>query len=99
MAQLFSLGCARSWFLKAMKRVFSIIGWTAGAFIAAALALGFASGTLFYFLAMSGGQSDAVPHFMGWLGVVVPPIVAAIVLLIGLRGRLPGTRPSHPASP
>jgi hypothetical protein len=82
-----------------MKRVFSIIGWTAGAFIATAMAIGFASGILFYFLAMSGAKSDTVPRFMGWLGIIVPLIVAAIVLLIGLRGRLPGTRPPTPPAP
>ena len=84
--------------LKTMKRVLSIIGWTAGAFIATAMAIAFASGFMFYFLALSGAKSDTVPHFMGWLGMVVPLIVAAIILLIGLRGRLPGTRPPPPAS-
>ncbi len=46
------------------KRVFSVIGWTAGAFIVTGVGIGFVSGILFIFLAMSEDKSETVPQFV-----------------------------------
>jgi hypothetical protein len=82
-----------------MRRVFSIIAWTTGAFfgtaIVAALAAAFATGVLTYLLVWGGSSGSAVDS-VGWAALVLALIfslaVACIVLALGLRGRLPGTR-------
>jgi hypothetical protein len=62
------------------------------------MAIGFASGILFFFLGMTGSMTEAAPRFMGWMVMVVPFLVGGIVLLASLRGRLPGTRPPPSAT-
>ena len=78
-----------------MKRALSIIAWTVGAFFAAtvvaSIAAAFAGGILAYSLADSVSGDGA----MGWLvllGFTFAFAVAGLVLALGLRGRLPGTR-------
>ena len=89
-----------------MTRVLSILGWTAGAFlataIAGAMAAAFASGVVTYYSVFAGSSSVSAAHFMGWAVLIALSIafmVAGVVLTLGLRGRLPGTRLGGTSAP
>jgi hypothetical protein len=85
-----------------MKRAFSIVTWTVGAFfstiIAVTLAAIFAS--RFTFSLIFGGNETSSTSDFGWAELatlVVALLVAAIFLALGLHGRLPGTMlPAEP---
>ena len=84
-----------------MKRVFSITAWTTGAFlttaIVAGLAAAFASGVIAYFLSWNG-KSVSLSCIMGWaasIAFIVALAVAVVTLALGVRGRLPGTKPGQ----
>jgi len=89
-----------------MTRVLSILAWTAGAFlataIAGAMAAAFASGVVAYFFVFAGSSSVSAAHIMGWavsIALIFAFMVAGVVLTLGLRGRLPGTRLGGPSAP
>lgn len=78
-----------------MKRALSITAWTVGAFfigtVVGSIAAAFVGGILAYSMAGSTNGDSA----MGWLvllGFTFAFAVAGLVLALGLRGRLPGTR-------
>ena len=82
-----------------MKRLFSILGWTALAFIGSVVVIAATSAAFGLLVVMYDNESDTVLRFItlrNWLILIGSLALAAIVLLFGVKGRLPGTRRSTP---
>lgn len=75
------------------KRIIFIGGWAVAFFFGSAMLLGFASGLFFAAQASDGGQiSERTITIIGASWAIVPMIVGPIGLLLGILGKLPGTR-------
>jgi hypothetical protein len=75
-----------------MKRVLSIIAWAAGAFFATAIAFRFACIVLVNFLPLVVATADTALRLVRCVGILLPFAAAAIVVRLGMRGRLAGTK-------
>ncbi|MCW1921085.1 hypothetical protein OKA05_00880 [Luteolibacter arcticus] len=74
-----------------MKRGLTIFAWVVLSFLAAQMALAFASGILFATLISFGVNHELVPRILG-IGVLCISIaIATTVLVLGVCGRLSGT--------
>lgn len=71
----------------AVERIFIIYAWKRGVFFSLAVTLGFVSGLLVFYINTSGIKLDALPGPVGWLGMILPIVLAAVLVLFGLRGR------------
>jgi len=75
------------------KRIIFTAVWTVTLFFGSAMLLGFASGLFFAAQTSSGGQvSEHTTTIVGLSWALVPMILGPIGLLLGLFGKLPGTR-------
>ncbi|HVU07479.1 MAG TPA: hypothetical protein VHG89_02925 [Verrucomicrobiae bacterium] len=75
------------------KRIILIIVWTAVFVFGSAFLLGMVAAIIFGRQTSGGGQIDrhtaaVIGTFFAW----VPPIIGLIGLLLGIFGKLPGTR-------
>jgi hypothetical protein len=75
-----------------VKRVFAIVGWTILAFFAAHMILAFVSGMIFALLISFGLETAVVPRVAGFTALGLSVAVAVVVLVLGVRRRLPGTK-------
>ncbi len=75
------------------KRIVFIAVWAVAFFFGSAMLLGFASGLFFAAQASEDGQvSDRTMMIIGTSWAIVPMISGPIGLLLGILGKLPGTR-------
>ena len=74
-----------------MKKALCTIGWGILSFVIAQMALAFVSGMIFFMLAASEIKSENLPRLIAMTGMVIALVISGIVILMGIRGRLPGT--------
>ena len=82
-----------NWIRNSLLRLVFALLWTVVFFFGSAILLGFASG--FYFVAVSSINSKPSDQTMQWIGfswAIVPMVFGLIGFLLGILGRLPGTR-------
>ena len=76
-----------------VKRVIFIVVWTAAFYFGSAMLVGFASGIFFSVQISLGGQvSERTTSILGLLWFIFPMIMGPLGLILGLLGKLPGTR-------
>ncbi len=75
-----------------MKKILFTIGWGLLAFVIAQMVMAFISGMLFYTLAASKIEAEQLPRYIALTGAVIATIVAVAFVVMGARGRLPGTK-------
>jgi hypothetical protein len=74
-----------------VKKPLIVLLWTVGIWFGTGMLIGFVCGILFFAQALFGHPVDSLAKAMSWLAMIVPCIAAIVVLVLGLRGRLPGT--------
>jgi uncharacterized BrkB/YihY/UPF0761 family membrane protein len=76
-----------------MKRFFSILGWSIGAFFVSVFIVYIVCVAFYFALQASGGPPpDKLSSIWGWLAKGTPVAFTIYIFILGVFGRLPSTQ-------